>query len=191
MFIIAARWILEGERDYGDQTLATPTLQRAHVFRGVVHVVLVSVKVQCVKSEFCLWQAEKSFIPSPEPHLRTTNKSLVLLSVVFWWPGSHSTKLRVWPRQNNDLWIVRFFCYAQMCLWWWHKAHVSVFSFFMNRKYATPTWSERHLQLAHSKPIDAYKHLWSKMLLPLQDVVATVYETAARIGIREDCVTVV
>ena len=45
VFILAARRILEGERDYADQALATATLQRLCVIRGVVHVVLVSVKV--------------------------------------------------------------------------------------------------------------------------------------------------
>ena len=53
-------------------------------------------------------------------------------------PGSYSTKLRVWPRQNNDFWIMRFCCHAQMCLWW-HKAHVSVFTFLMSCEYVTPT----------------------------------------------------
>ena len=37
----AARTVLEGERDYGEQALATPTLQRSHVLRGVVHMLLV------------------------------------------------------------------------------------------------------------------------------------------------------
>ena len=52
VFVVAASTILEGERDYGEQTLATPTLQRSHVLRGVVHMVLVKVKVQGVKSMF-------------------------------------------------------------------------------------------------------------------------------------------
>ena len=50
MFVKAVSTIREGERDYGEQTLATPTLQRSHVLRGVVHMFLVQVKVQCVKS---------------------------------------------------------------------------------------------------------------------------------------------
>jgi hypothetical protein len=44
--------ILDGERDYSEQTLATPAYQRASVFRGVVNMVLVSVKVQCVNMRF-------------------------------------------------------------------------------------------------------------------------------------------
>ena len=52
MFIVAARRFLEGERDYGEQALATPTLQRLHVLRGVVHLVLVVVQVQGVKRMF-------------------------------------------------------------------------------------------------------------------------------------------
>ena len=47
-FVIGASAILEGERDYSEQTLATPTLLRMHFLRGVVNVVLVVVKVQCV-----------------------------------------------------------------------------------------------------------------------------------------------
>ena len=45
--------ILEGERDYSEQTLATPTLQRSHFLRGVVHMFLVRVKVKGVNS-LCL-----------------------------------------------------------------------------------------------------------------------------------------
>ena len=45
VFVIATSRILEGERDYGEETLATPTLQRLHVLRGVVNMVVVSVKV--------------------------------------------------------------------------------------------------------------------------------------------------
>ena len=52
VFIVAARRILDGERDYGEQTLATPTLRRLHFLRGVVHICLVSVKVHGVKSRF-------------------------------------------------------------------------------------------------------------------------------------------
>ena len=52
MFVAAAGAILEGKRDYSEQTLATPTLQRMHVFRGVVNMVLVSVKMQCAKVRF-------------------------------------------------------------------------------------------------------------------------------------------
>ena len=49
VFVGGASAILEEERDYSEQTLATPTLQRTHVLRGVVNLVLVWVNVQCVK----------------------------------------------------------------------------------------------------------------------------------------------
>ena len=42
-----------------------------------------------------------------------------------------------------------------------------------------PHWSERHMRLAQSKPIDVYRHVWSKMPLPLQECVAIVYNAAA------------
>ena len=52
VFVIGARAIFEGQRDYSEQTLATPTLQRMHFLRGVVNMVLVHIKVQCVKVRF-------------------------------------------------------------------------------------------------------------------------------------------
>ena len=52
VFVIVVVGNLAGERDYGEQTLATPTHQRLHVPRGVVNMVLLAVKVQCAKSVF-------------------------------------------------------------------------------------------------------------------------------------------
>ena len=49
VFIVTKR---EGEQDYGEQTLASPTFQRSHFRIGVVHTVLVSVKVQGAKGMF-------------------------------------------------------------------------------------------------------------------------------------------
>ena len=50
MFVVAVSAILEGERGYHEQTLATPILQTLHVLRGVVNMFLVNVKVQGVTS---------------------------------------------------------------------------------------------------------------------------------------------
>ena len=52
MFVIFVIQNLEGERYYGEQTLVTPVLQRSHFLRGVVHMVLVGVKVQGVETTF-------------------------------------------------------------------------------------------------------------------------------------------
>ena len=52
VFVTAVGAILEGERDYSEQILATPTLQRSHVLGGVVNIVLVSLKVRGVESRF-------------------------------------------------------------------------------------------------------------------------------------------
>ena len=76
---------------------------------------------------------------APESHLRTTIKTHILYFRVLWRPGSHSTTFRYWLQQKNDLGIMKFCCHAQMCLWWASQAHVLVFTFFMNRKYVTPT----------------------------------------------------
>ena len=46
VFVVGASSILEGERDYSEQTLATPTLQRMYFLRGVVNMILVRVEVQ-------------------------------------------------------------------------------------------------------------------------------------------------
>ena len=40
---------LKGQEDYGQHTLATPTLLRSHVRRGVANMALVYVKDQGVK----------------------------------------------------------------------------------------------------------------------------------------------
>ena len=126
MFIIAARWILEGERDYGDQTLATPTLQRVHVFRGVVYVVLVSVKLQWVKSEF-LVKSRTVVYPITRiafAHTRQISYS-VLRCFVRARIGFHNIQSLALRKQllvNNEV-----LCNAQMCLWWMYKAHVSLY----------------------------------------------------------------
>ena len=50
---------LEGERDAGQQPLATCTFLRSHLRRGVVHLVLVRVKVQRAKSFWLLCKPTK------------------------------------------------------------------------------------------------------------------------------------
>ena len=60
VFVVGASAILEGERDYSEQTLATPTLQRMQFLCGVANMILVSVKVQCVKVKF-LVESRKDF----------------------------------------------------------------------------------------------------------------------------------
>ena len=52
VFVVGASAIPEGEQDYSEQTLATPTRQRMHFLRGVINMVLVGVNVQCVKVRF-------------------------------------------------------------------------------------------------------------------------------------------
>ena len=70
--VVAEIAILEGERDYSEQALTTPTLQRSHFLRGVVNTVLVSVKVQGVRSMFlnksqkiCLYVHQKPICAQP------------------------------------------------------------------------------------------------------------------------------
>ena len=52
MFVIVVIQNLEGERDYGQQTLATCAFLRSQFCHGVVHMVLVRVKVPGVKRRF-------------------------------------------------------------------------------------------------------------------------------------------
>ena len=73
VFVIAVSTILEGERDYGEQALATPALQRSHFLRGVVNMVLVHAKVQCAKNKFvserqksCLYIHQKPICAQPK-----------------------------------------------------------------------------------------------------------------------------
>ena len=74
LFVIAASRILEGTRVYGEQALATPTLQRLHVLRGVVNMVVVSVtcKVQGAKNTFVA--KDRAVVQNPpDADVRTTN----------------------------------------------------------------------------------------------------------------------
>ena len=141
MLIIAARWILEGEQDYDDQTLATPTLQRVHVYRRVVYVVLVTVKLQWVKSQF-LMKGRQVVYPITRIAFAHTRKSHILYFVVLWGPGSDSTKSRVWPRESNYLWIMFFFV-MRKCVCGAHRNRIPIFTHAVNLKYVTPTeaWS--------------------------------------------------
>ena len=66
VFVIAVSKIIEGERGYGQQTLATFTFLRSHFRRGVVNMALMNVKVQGVKSmlfsentKSCLYVCQK------------------------------------------------------------------------------------------------------------------------------------
>ena len=75
MFVTAVIRNLEGERDYGEHTLATPTLQRLHVLCGRVNIVLARVKVQGAKSMFlkekqtsCLYIHQKHSFAQPEKY---------------------------------------------------------------------------------------------------------------------------
>ena len=45
VFVACASAILEGERDYSEQTLASPTFQRMYCLRGVVNMYPMNVKV--------------------------------------------------------------------------------------------------------------------------------------------------
>ena len=82
MFVVTAIAILEGERDYSEQTLATLKLQRSHFLRGVATIVAVSVKMECVKNVCFYRKPEKPFMPSQETHLRTTDNTQILYFVV-------------------------------------------------------------------------------------------------------------
>ena len=60
-FLIVVIKNLEGERDYGQQTLATRTFLRSQLRRGVVNMVVVNAKVQVVK-RMCLSKSLKSCV---------------------------------------------------------------------------------------------------------------------------------
>ena len=66
VFAVVVDKTLEGERDYDEHTLATPTFQRSHFRIGVVNMGLLSVKVQGAKSmlfigrqNMCLYAPQK------------------------------------------------------------------------------------------------------------------------------------
>ena len=102
VFVLAVGRILEGERDCGEQALSTPTLQRSHILRGVVNVFFVCVKAQGVKV-VSLRKIEQLLIRARETHLRTSQAFQMLYFIVWFWPGSYSLKVSVWPPLNNEM----------------------------------------------------------------------------------------
>ena len=84
VFVVVVIKHLEGERDYGQQALATCTFLRSHFRRGVVHMILVHVEVQGVKSMSCFNQIYgKLFVRSPEAYVRTVNTSHILYFIIW------------------------------------------------------------------------------------------------------------
>ena len=82
VFVVAVSTILEGERDYGEQTLATPIFQILHFLRGVVNFVLVNVEVQGVKS-MCFSERQKSGLYIHQKHIfAQQTKTNMLYSIV-------------------------------------------------------------------------------------------------------------
>ena len=84
-------------------------------------------------------KSDKLFIRSPKAYLGTPRTLHILYVSVWSGPGSYFSIISVWPSPNNEMQMLKFFCYAQMCLWWTYKAYLSVSSFFIKQKYATPT----------------------------------------------------
>ena len=82
VFVVAVSAILEGERDYSEQPLATPTLSRSHFLRGVVNMVLVSVKVQGVKDK-CFSARQKSGLYMHQKPIRAQPKKLIVCISLF------------------------------------------------------------------------------------------------------------
>ena len=66
--------------------MTTSTFLRSHFCRGVVILVLVTVKLQGVKRMFLSISQTKLFIRPPEAYLRATNKAHILYFIVLRWP---------------------------------------------------------------------------------------------------------
>ena len=138
MCIAAASRILEGERYYGEQTLATRTLQRLQFLRGVVNMVIVCVKVQGAKSNCfseilnsCLWIRQK-LICAKQKQTDSVFHYFVMTRIAF-----HKSKrlpsTEQWHANN------KVFGDAPMCWWWAYKTHVFVVTFLIDLKYVAPT----------------------------------------------------
>ena len=83
VFVVAVSIIFEGERYYGEQTLATPTLQRLRFVHGLVNVVLVCVQVQGAKRTFCFPAKDRQVVNTFTRNILThTNKHRILYFIV-------------------------------------------------------------------------------------------------------------
>ena len=102
-------------------------------------MVLVSVKVQGVKSQFLCGRQNSGLNIHQKPICAQPRTTHIMYFVVLRGPGSHSRKVSVWLCQTNDMQIIMFSCHAQMCLSCAYKGHVSVRTFFVDRNYVTPT----------------------------------------------------
>ena len=151
VFEVAVSTILEGERDYDEQTLATPMFQILYVLRGVANIVLVNVKVQGVKRE--LLRERRKVINTYTRSLFAHNqKNSDSVFHCFVRQGSHSRNVGVWLRQNNDMQISMFLV-MHKCVCGEHMKDMCQFSLFSSiANTLRPQWSERHLHFVHSKP---------------------------------------
>ena len=174
---------LEGERDYGQQTLATCTFLSSQFRRGVVHMVLVRVKVQGVKSMCFQQKSEKLFMWLRE-HISTHHIYHNVLHFIVWrWPRSCVFKVVVWPSRNNEMHILRFRCHAQMCLRWTYKAHF-IFQAFRESQIRDAYQGLSDICTLSIQNRSTFISMSIRIVLPLQSQSATIYESAARIQIR-------
>ena len=81
VFVAAVSRILKGERDYGEPTLATPTLQISHIVRGVVNMLLVRVEVQCA-NDMSLSEIWKSCLCIHQKHICAQLKIQIMHFIV-------------------------------------------------------------------------------------------------------------
>ena len=154
-------------------------------------MVLVCVAVQGVNSQF-FSERKKSGLCVHQKHIcvQQTNSYVVCRCLVRARIAFHKSKRSAFDKTMIwDRW-----CLSDMrkCVCGEHINTCVWFPFSWIANTLRPQWSERHLHFAQSKPIDVYKHLRSskQMLLPLQDWIATVYETASGFVIREFFLTI-
>ena len=103
---------------------------------------------------------KKYVIFAQEAYLYTTEKTHIKYFIVGCGPGSHSIKVSVWPRPNNDIHMLSCLGHAQMCLWCTYIKHICLFSHFSRiSNTVRPPRSERQLHFEQSEPSDVYKHV--------------------------------
>ena len=169
---------LEGERDYGQQTLATWTFQRSHFRRGVVHWVLVFVKVQgvnncvCRSVKRCLYFCQKHTCAHQINHICCISlfgdgQDCIYQKKTF--GHDQAVKCKCWVFLLCANVFVADICNSFL-----------VFSHSVNLKYVTPTevWATSSFL-----GVNADRRLQTFMIrfvMPLQKWSATMYKTAAR-----------
>ena len=138
------------------------------VFRGVVNMFLVSVKVQCVNMRVFVKSTKAVYTITRITFAHNSKNSEFALQCFFEGqdciPQNYEFGLdRTMTCEKQGFCCMRK-CVCSECIK--HMCRFLHFPWIANTR--RPQWSEGHRHFRQTKPLDVYRHWWSTMLLPLQ-----------------------